>query len=119
MCKLFLGLLNCSVFDAPSHSQLIRDKYTCTVDKDLAHRISCPALLNQVSSVGSESDWKEDSHVLCDPRALLSYGSQRVHEAFHLLQTEPSVQVPNVVDNYISVVQLHEFSFHKPRSILC
>ncbi|KAB5564346.1 hypothetical protein DKX38_004400 [Salix brachista] len=80
------------VFDAPSHSQLIRDKYTCTVDKDLAHQISCPALLNQVSSVGSESDWKEHSPVLCDPRALLSYGSQRVHEAFHLLQTEPSVQ---------------------------
>ncbi|KAJ6326978.1 hypothetical protein OIU78_013966 [Salix suchowensis] len=92
MCKLFLGLLNCSVFDAPSHSQLIRDKYTCTVDKDLAHQISCPALLNQVSSAGSESDWKEHSPVLCDPRALLSYGSQRVHEAFHLLQTEPSVQ---------------------------
>lgn len=80
------------VFDAPSHSQLIRDKFSCTVDKDLAYQISDPTLLNRVSSVGSELDWKEPSPVPCDPRALLSYGSQRVHEAFRLLQTEPSVQ---------------------------
>lgn len=104
MCKLFLGLLYCSVFDAPSHSQLIRDKFSCTVDKDLAYQISGPTLLNRVPSVGSELDWKEPSPVLCDPRALLSHGSQRVHEAFRLLQTEPSVKVPNVVDNYISEV---------------
>lgn len=80
------------VLDAPSHSQLIRDKFSCTVDKDLAYQISGPTLLNRVSSAGSELDWKEPSPVPCDPRALLCYGSQRVHEAFRLLQTESSVQ---------------------------
>ncbi|CAK7355893.1 unnamed protein product [Dovyalis caffra] len=80
------------VFDAPSYPQLIRDKFACTVDKDLADQISSPTLLNQISSVGSELDWKEPSPVLRNPRALHSYGSHRVHEAFCLLQTEPSVQ---------------------------
>ncbi|KAI5601780.1 hypothetical protein POPTR_001G126300v4 [Populus trichocarpa] len=80
------------VFDAPLYSQLIRDKFACTVDKDLADQISSPAVLSQVSSVGSDFDWKEPSPALCNQRALHSYGSHTVHEAFHLLLTEPSVQ---------------------------
>ncbi|KAG6791897.1 hypothetical protein POTOM_001031 [Populus tomentosa] len=81
-----------SVFDAPLYSQLIRDKFACTVDKDLADQISSPTVLSQVSSVGSDFDWKEPSPALCNQRALHSYGSHTVHEAFHLLLTEPSVQ---------------------------
>ncbi|XP_011018351.1 PREDICTED: uncharacterized protein LOC105121422 [Populus euphratica] len=80
------------VFDAPLYSQLIRDKFACTVDKDLADQISSPTVLSQVSSVGSDFDWKEPSPSLCNQRALHSYGSHTVHEAFHLLLTEPSVQ---------------------------
>ncbi|KAH8521673.1 hypothetical protein Peur_040322 [Populus x canadensis] len=80
------------VFDAPLYSQLIRDKFACTVDKDLADQISSPTVLSQVSSVGSDFDWKEPSPALCNQRALHSYGSHTVHEAFHLLLTEPSVQ---------------------------
>lgn len=106
-CKLFFGLLYCSVFDAPLYSQLIRDKFACTVDKDLADQISSPTVLSQVSSVGSDFDWKEPSPALCNQRALHSYGSHTVHEAFHLLLTEPSVQVPDVADNYISEACMH------------
>ncbi|XP_061982631.1 uncharacterized protein LOC133702323 [Populus nigra] len=80
------------VFDAPLYSQLIRDKFACTVDKDIADQISSPTVLSQVSSVGSDFDWKEPSPALCNQRALHSYGSHTVHEAFHLLLTEPSVQ---------------------------
>ncbi|KAG5228573.1 Ribosomal protein L23/L15e family protein [Salix suchowensis] len=80
------------VFDAPLYSQLIGDKSPCTVDKDLADQISSPTTLSRVSSVGSDIDWKEPSPALYNPRALHYYGPHTVHEAFHLLLTEPSVQ---------------------------
>ncbi|KAJ6714675.1 hypothetical protein OIU85_026204 [Salix viminalis] len=92
MCKLSFGLLYCSVFDAPLYSQLIGDKFPCTVDNELADQISSPTSMSRVSSVGSDIDWKEPSPALYNPRALHSYGPHAVHEAFHLLLTEPSVQ---------------------------
>lgn len=45
------------------------------------------------SSSGSASDWIEPSMHICNSKLLKSYGSNRVYDAFHLLQTEPSIQV--------------------------
>lgn len=47
-----------------------------------------------LSSSGSVSDWIEPSIHICNSKLLQSYGSNRVYDAFHLLQTEPSIQVP-------------------------
>ncbi|KAF3626110.1 putative leucine-rich repeat receptor-like protein kinase TDR-like [Capsicum annuum] len=44
------------------------------------------------SSSGSASDWIEPSMHICNSKLLKSYGSNRVYDAFHLLQTEPSIQ---------------------------
>lgn len=45
-----------------------------------------------LSSSGSVSDWIEPSMHICNSKLLQSYGSNRVYDAFHLLQTEPSIQ---------------------------
>ncbi|KAJ8537113.1 hypothetical protein K7X08_035514 [Anisodus acutangulus] len=45
-----------------------------------------------LSSSGSVSDWIEPSMHICNSKLLQSYGSSRVYDAFHLLQTEPSIQ---------------------------
>ncbi|XP_049396754.1 uncharacterized protein LOC125860779 isoform X2 [Solanum stenotomum] len=45
-----------------------------------------------LSSSGSVSDWIEPSIHICNSKLLQSYGSNRVYDAFHLLQTEPSIQ---------------------------
>ncbi|KAK4436382.1 hypothetical protein Salat_0801900 [Sesamum alatum] len=45
-----------------------------------------------VSSSEFEKDWVEPSLHLRNSRMLKTYGSDRVYDAFHMLQTEPSVQ---------------------------
>lgn len=45
-----------------------------------------------ISSDELESDLVEPSY-LCDYKMLQPQGSQRVYDAFHLLQTDPSVEV--------------------------
>ncbi|MCD7453586.1 hypothetical protein HAX54_021529 [Datura stramonium] len=45
-----------------------------------------------LSSSGSVSDWIEPSMHICNSKLLQTYGSNRVYDAFHLLQTEPSIQ---------------------------
>nr|XP_010318167.1 uncharacterized protein LOC101263682 isoform X3 [Solanum lycopersicum] len=45
-----------------------------------------------LSSSGSVSDWIEPSIHICNSKLLQSYGSNRVYDAFYLLQTEPSIQ---------------------------
>ncbi|KAK6155886.1 hypothetical protein DH2020_010134 [Rehmannia glutinosa] len=47
---------------------------------------------NMISSSESEVDWVEPSVTLCNSRMLRPYGSDRVYDAFHMLQSEPSVQ---------------------------
>lgn len=37
-------------------------------------------------------DWFEPSLQLCDSKGLNPYGPDKVYDAFHLLQTEPSIQ---------------------------
>ncbi|XP_044467407.1 uncharacterized protein LOC123197261 isoform X2 [Mangifera indica] len=60
-------------FDPASYS-LVRDKYAHNLDKD------------------AELDWVEHSPHQSNSRMLQPYGPDRVYDAFHLLQTEPSIQ---------------------------
>ncbi|KAI3889878.1 hypothetical protein MKX03_017801 [Papaver bracteatum] len=48
--------------------------------------------LQQFSSAGSDEDWVEPALHVNNPRTLRSHGYERVYTAFHLLQTDPSVQ---------------------------
>ncbi|GLT39826.1 hypothetical protein SLA2020_139950 [Shorea laevis] len=69
------------------YSKLVKDKYSCNEEKDIADPIPSPTdLMCQVSSLGSgsESDWMEPSMHL--------YGPNRVYDAFHLLQTDPCIK---------------------------
>ncbi|KAJ9140020.1 hypothetical protein P3X46_030707 [Hevea brasiliensis] len=81
------------VFDAASYPQFITDKFACNVDMDVADEILSPTeKLPHVSPAGSEIDWLEPSPHLYNSRMLRPYGPDRVYDAFHLLQTEPSIQ---------------------------
>lgn len=72
------------VFDPSSYPKLVRDKFASDLDKDVADQVTSPT--------GSELDCVEPSFHLCNSRVLQPHGSDRVYDAFHLLQTEPSVQ---------------------------
>lgn len=77
------------VFNPSSCSQLVRDKYVYNSYKDMGECISVPTeLIHRVSSAGSDVDWMEPSLQL-----LHSPGTDRVYDAFQLLQSEPTVQV--------------------------
>ncbi|KDP22443.1 hypothetical protein JCGZ_26274 [Jatropha curcas] len=80
------------VFDAASYSQMVTDKFSCTVDKDVDEISSPTSMQRHISPVGSDSDWMEPSPNLCHSRILHPYGPDRVYDAFHLLQNEPSIQ---------------------------
>ncbi|XP_050225563.1 uncharacterized protein LOC126675038 isoform X1 [Mercurialis annua] len=78
------------VFDTASYSEFVTDKFACT---DVANQISSPTgRLRSVSPVGSEADWIEPSMHLCNSRMFHPYSPDRVYDAFHLLQHEPSVK---------------------------
>ncbi|XP_074291133.1 uncharacterized protein LOC141617900 [Silene latifolia] len=63
------------------------------VDNDMSGQItSATDVLQRASSTGSELDWIEPSMQLYNRRLANSYGWEKVYDAFHLLQTEPSVQ---------------------------
>ncbi|XP_062163105.1 uncharacterized protein LOC133870081 [Alnus glutinosa] len=66
------------------YSKLVWDKFSFDSDKDAADQVTSPT--------GSELDWVEPSLHLCNSRTLQPLGSDRVFDAFHLMQTEPSVQ---------------------------
>lgn len=80
-------------FDA-TYSELVRDKFSYNKDKDVADQISSlTGVVHPGSLVATELDWKEPSLHLCNSRMLHGHhGYERVYDAFHLLQTEPSVQ---------------------------
>ncbi|KAJ9681473.1 hypothetical protein PVL29_020372 [Vitis rotundifolia] len=79
--------------DPSSDSQFIKDKFGCNSDKEAMDAISSPTggSILKVSSI-SESDWREPSLQLCNPMVLQTYGSNRVYDAFHLLQTDTDIQ---------------------------
>ncbi|KAH9673672.1 hypothetical protein KPL70_018188 [Citrus sinensis] len=62
------------VFDPASCPGLVRDKFASNSDRD------------------TELDWIEPSLCLSNSRMLQPYPADRVYDAFHLLQTEPSIQ---------------------------
>ncbi|XP_030533122.1 uncharacterized protein LOC115742770 isoform X2 [Rhodamnia argentea] len=79
------------VFDSGPYSQYVRDRFSPYVDKDLTDQVkNASNLLPRVSSSGSEMDWIEPAVHLCNSGALQPY--ERVCDAFHLLQRDPSVQ---------------------------
>ncbi|KAJ0098457.1 hypothetical protein Patl1_19837 [Pistacia atlantica] len=90
---------NYKAFDPTSYS-LVRDKYAYNLDKD------------------AELDWVEPSLHLSNSRMLQPYGPDRVYDAFHLLQTEPSIQCiflePSAIDSISigSIMQI-EYLSHK------
>lgn len=86
------------VFDPASYSKHVRDKFG-SMNGDIADKVTSPN--------GSELDWVEPSLHLCNSRMLQPHGSDRVYDAFHLLQTEPSVQVPYTVDSSIPNLGFH------------
>jgi len=75
-----------------SSSKSIEDRLAYESDKDVPDETTSPlVMVKRVSSVGTELDWIEPSPQ-CSPRMLQPYGSDRVYDAFHLLQTEPCIQ---------------------------
>ncbi|OMO94870.1 hypothetical protein CCACVL1_05739 [Corchorus capsularis] len=81
------------VFDPSSCPQLIRDKFSYHSSRDIAYQIPSPTgSMRRIHSAGSDLDWMEPSLHLYNTRALQPYGTNRVYDAFHLLQTEPAVQ---------------------------
>lgn len=81
------------VLDLVSFSQLIKDRAAYDSDKDVPDHTTRPVgFVGRVPSVGSEVDWVEPSLNLCNSRLSQPCGSNKVYDAFHLLQTEPSVQ---------------------------
>lgn len=78
----------------PAYSQLVRDKFVSESDKDVGDQVmSTTSLVHRVSSVGSELDWVEPSLHLYKSKMVQPHGYDTVYDAFHLLQTETSVQV--------------------------
>lgn len=79
-----------------SSSKSIEDRLAYDSDKDVPDETTSPTVMGRrvssVGSLGTELDWIEPSLQLCNPRMLRPYGSNRVYDAFHLLQTEPCVQ---------------------------
>ncbi|XP_042991619.1 uncharacterized protein LOC122318393 [Carya illinoinensis] len=67
------------VFDPASYCKAVP-----SVDNGVADQVTSPT--------GLELDWVEPSLHLCNSRILQTQGSNRVYNALHLLQTEPSVQ---------------------------
>ncbi|XP_010555612.1 PREDICTED: uncharacterized protein LOC104825057 isoform X2 [Tarenaya hassleriana] len=79
------------VFDGSPHPHLVRDKFECN-DNETSRITSSNGMFHSASSSGSDLDWLEPSMQLCHARTLQSHGYDHVYNAFHLLQTEPSVQ---------------------------
>lgn len=93
------------VLDPVSLSLLIKDRAAYDSDKDVPDHITRPAgFVGRVPSVGSEVDWVEPSLNLCNSRLSQPCGSNKVYDAFHLLQTEPSVQVSLLFKFSISIL---------------
>ncbi|KAK0595990.1 hypothetical protein LWI29_011755 [Acer saccharum] len=93
-CVLLLLCQLLRVFDPVSYSHLVRDKFGSNLEKDVVDQISSSSGLgHSVASIGSELDWIEPASFPSSKRMLLPYGYDRVYDAFHLLQTEPSIQV--------------------------
>lgn len=72
---------------------LVMKDYATYACKDFGAEFMSPGSYKSISSFESEMDWLEPTVHLCDSVALERRGLDRAYEAFHLLQTGPSVQV--------------------------
>ncbi|KAK9665702.1 hypothetical protein RND81_14G129800 [Saponaria officinalis] len=88
------AVLSLQQFLHPSpRSQTGTEEILSDADNDIPDcKTSATDMLQRGSSVGSDMDWIEPSMQLYDQRLAQSYGWEKVYDAFHLLQTEPSVQ---------------------------
>ncbi|KAE8720354.1 Ribosomal protein L23/L15e family protein [Hibiscus syriacus] len=77
-----------------SSRELIRDKSSYNADKEIGYQVPSPGTssMHRVRSVGSELDWIEPSMQLYNARANGPYVTNSVSDAFHLLQTDPTIQ---------------------------
>lgn len=66
---------------------------TSDVDGDTDGNQTTSPAVQRTSSKGSDSDWMEPSMQPYDRKLVQSPRWGRVYDAFHLLETEPSVQV--------------------------
>ncbi|KAL2920448.1 N-terminal acetyltransferase A complex subunit nat1 [Bienertia sinuspersici] len=82
------------VFEPHSSSASSIKDIPCEEDKDMDDQTTSDAgsALQRASSKGSDSDWLEPSMHPYDLTVTQSPGWGRVHDAFHLLQNEPTVQ---------------------------
>ncbi|KAK9706563.1 hypothetical protein RND81_07G135100 [Saponaria officinalis] len=91
VCQFFTFL--CRFLHPSPRSQTGTDEILSDADNDIPDcKTSATDMLQRGSSVGSDMDWIEPSMQLYDQRLAQSYGWEKVYGAFHLLQTEPSVQ---------------------------
>ncbi|KAE8693998.1 Ribosomal protein L23/L15e family protein [Hibiscus syriacus] len=77
-----------------SSRELIRDKLSYNADKEIGDQFPSPdaSSMHRVRSAGSELDWIEPSMQLYDARAFHPCVTNDIFDAFHLLQTDPTVQ---------------------------
>ncbi|KAL4361498.1 hypothetical protein GQ457_04G035840 [Hibiscus cannabinus] len=77
-----------------SSRELLRDKFSYGADKEIGYQFPSPGTssMHRVRSAGSEMEWMEPSIQLYDTRAFQPYVTNSVHDAFRLLQTDPTVQ---------------------------
>lgn len=80
------------VFWPASHVQPYKDN--CGIDNDVADHV----MNTGIHVFNDKSDWEEPPLALYHSRMQLSNGSDGVYYAFHLLQTDPSVQVCFIVN---------------------
>lgn len=91
---IYICFVNIRVLEPLSFEQLIKDRETDdgTDDDHGVEKVLSPTPSS--FNIGSELDWIEPSIKLCNSTNSLQVpSSDKVYEAFHLLQTEPSVQV--------------------------
>ncbi|KAI4383056.1 hypothetical protein MLD38_008937 [Melastoma candidum] len=81
-------------FDSTAHPHLVKDRYGPYVDQEVMDAANGSGLLSGASSGGTDVDWIEPALHICNgsTRALQLLGMDRVFDAFHLLQTDPSIQ---------------------------
>ncbi|KAK1357972.1 hypothetical protein POM88_051228 [Heracleum sosnowskyi] len=97
--QLFSLRCKVRVLEPVSYSQLTKDRAAYDSDKDIANHIYSPTnLIRKISSVGSEVNWMEPSLQPWNSRFLKPQGSDRVCNALHLLQTEPTTTIQICID---------------------
>ncbi|TKY68004.1 hypothetical protein E2542_SST10901 [Spatholobus suberectus] len=79
------------VFGSASRVKHVRNICYCKLDSEVGEVPNTP-LVNQVSSDGPETDWKEPSLSSYNPRMLQADGSDKAAFAIHLLQNDTFVQ---------------------------